>query len=46
LRRGGVSHKQLIGDLFFLPLNGAAVIAAWCASRRCRAQPRLRSNES
>ena len=41
-RWGGADHKTLIGDLFFIPLNGAAVVAALLAGGRSRAQPRVR----
>ncbi len=36
-------HRELIGDLFFYPVGVAAIFAAVGASRRCAAQPRLRS---
>jgi signal transduction histidine kinase len=43
LRRwGGTSHKTLIGDVFFMPINVAAVVAALFAAHRCRAVPRVR----
>src|SRR4051794_14281594 len=38
----GASHKTLIGDLFFIPMNLAAVAAALMAARRCRGQRRIR----
>jgi len=41
-RWGGAAHKTLIGDLFFMPINVAAVVAALLAARRCRAEPRAR----
>jgi diguanylate cyclase (GGDEF)-like protein len=34
--------NRLVGNLFWVPLNGAAVWAAWGASRRTREVPRLR----
>jgi len=36
-------HREVIGDVFFFPVDGAAVWAAWSASRRCGARSRLRS---
>ena len=36
-------HRELIGDVFFYPVDIAAVVAAVGASRRCVDQPRLRS---
>jgi diguanylate cyclase (GGDEF)-like protein len=33
-RWGGREHQALIGDLAFIPPNGAAVLLAWRASRR------------
>jgi len=36
-------HRPLFGDLFFFPVTGASAWAAWQASRRCSAAPRLRS---
>ena len=36
-------HRELIGDVFFYPVDIAAVVAAVAASRRCVDQPRLRS---
>jgi diguanylate cyclase (GGDEF)-like protein len=33
-RWGGRSHQALIGDLSFVPVNGAAVFLAWRVSRR------------
>ena len=33
-RWGGPEHQALIGDLAFVPVNGAAVVLAWRASRR------------
>lgn len=41
-RWGGAAHKTLIGDLFVMPINVAAVVAALLAARRCRAEPRVR----
>ena len=41
-RWGGAAHKTLIGDLFFMPINVAGVVAALLAARRCRAEPRVR----
>jgi diguanylate cyclase (GGDEF)-like protein len=35
-------HRALVGDVFFYPLGIAAVCAAWRASQRCSASPRLR----
>jgi diguanylate cyclase (GGDEF)-like protein len=37
-------HRALVGDVFFYPVGIAAVYAAWHASRRCSASPRLRSS--
>jgi diguanylate cyclase (GGDEF)-like protein len=37
------SDRPLFGDLFFYPVAGASAWAAWRASRRCAAAPRLRS---
>ncbi len=36
-------HRELIGDVFFYPVDVAAVVAAVAASRRCVDQSRLRS---
>ena len=36
-------HRELVGDVFFYPVDVAAIAAAWAASRRCAGQPRLRS---
>ena len=36
-------HRELIGDVFSYPFDLAAAGAAWAASRRCSADPRLRS---
>ena len=33
-RWGGREHQALIGDLAFVPVNGAAVVLAWRVSRR------------
>ncbi len=33
-RWGGRAHQALIGDLAFVPVNGAAVVLAWRVSRR------------
>ena len=33
-RWGGHQHQALIGDLAFIPVNGAAVVLAWRASKR------------
>ena len=33
-RWGGRAHQAFIGDLAFVPLNGAAVVLAWRVSRR------------
>jgi diguanylate cyclase (GGDEF)-like protein len=33
-RWGGRAHQAFIGDLAFVPLNGAAVVLAWLVSRR------------
>ena len=33
-RWGGREHQALIGDLAFIPVNGAAALLAWRASRR------------
>ena len=41
-RWGGASHKTLIGDLFFIPVNVAAIVAALMAARRCRSRRRMR----
>jgi diguanylate cyclase (GGDEF)-like protein len=37
-------HRALVGDVFFYPVGIAAIYAAWRASRRCSASPRLRSS--
>jgi len=39
-RWGGREHQALIGDLAFVPLNGAVVLLAWRASRRADLGPR------
>jgi signal transduction histidine kinase len=39
---GGTAHRTLIGDLFFVPVNLAAVGCALSAAGRCRAVPRVR----
>jgi diguanylate cyclase len=36
-------HRALVGNVFFYPVGVAATYAAWRASRRCSASPRLRS---
>ena len=36
-------HRELVGDVFFYPVDVAAVWAAVAASRRCADRPRLRS---
>ncbi len=36
-------HRPLFGDLFFFPVTGASAWAAWRASKRCAASPRLQS---
>lgn len=41
-RWGGPGAKVVIGDLAFVPLNLAAILTAWSASRRGAAQARLR----
>jgi len=41
-RWGGTTHKALIGDSFFIPLNAAAIVGAMLAARRCRSEPRVR----
>jgi signal transduction histidine kinase len=41
-RWGGAAHKTLIGDLSFIPINLAAIVAAVCAARRSRAVARVR----
>ena len=38
------AHRALVGDMFFYPVGIAAIYAAWRASRRCSASPRLRSS--
>jgi two-component system cell cycle response regulator len=40
-RWGGLAHKQLIGDLFFVPVNAVAVIGAVRAGLRCRVDRKL-----
>jgi diguanylate cyclase len=35
-------HRELIGDMFFYPMDIAAIAAAVAASRRCAEQPSLR----
>jgi signal transduction histidine kinase len=35
--------RENVGDLLILPVDAAAVCAAWWASRRCAAYPQLRS---
>jgi diguanylate cyclase (GGDEF)-like protein len=35
--------RVLVGDFFFYPVGAVAIFTAWGASRRCQAQPRLRS---
>ncbi len=37
------AHRALVGDAFFYPVGIAAICAAWRASKRCSASPRLRS---
>lgn len=39
---GGSAHKTLLGDLFFMPMNLAAVGASLLAARRASAEPRVR----
>ena len=41
-RWGGAAHKTLIGDLSFIPINLAAIVAAVRAARRSRAVARVR----
>jgi diguanylate cyclase (GGDEF)-like protein len=36
-------HRKLFGDMFFYPVGLAAIWAAWRASTRCAALPRLRT---
>jgi diguanylate cyclase (GGDEF)-like protein len=36
------ADQALIGDLAFIPVNGAGIYTAWRASQRCRGVPRLR----
>ncbi len=36
-------HPTLVGDLFFFPVSGAAVISGLAASRRCKSVPRLKA---
>jgi diguanylate cyclase len=43
LFRSPAGHRELIGDVFFFPVDVAVFGAAWAASRRCHDQPRLRS---
>ncbi len=38
-RWGGPGHQAVIGDLAFLPVNGAAAVLAWRASRRAGLEP-------
>jgi diguanylate cyclase (GGDEF)-like protein len=38
-RWGGREHQALIGDLAFIPVNGAAVVLAWQVSRRAELGP-------
>jgi diguanylate cyclase (GGDEF)-like protein len=40
--RWTAANRALIGELAFIPVNGAAVYTAWRASRRCRGSRRLR----
>jgi diguanylate cyclase (GGDEF)-like protein len=40
LRWGGREHQALIGDLSFIPVNGAAAVLAWRVSRRAEFGPR------
>lgn len=35
--------RETVGDLLILPVDVAATLAAWCASRRCARSDRLRS---
>jgi diguanylate cyclase (GGDEF)-like protein len=37
------THRELFGDVFFYPVDIAAIATAWAASRRCRKRRRLRS---
>jgi diguanylate cyclase (GGDEF)-like protein len=39
-RWGGREHQALIGDLAFVPVNGAATVLAWRVSRRADLGPR------
>jgi diguanylate cyclase (GGDEF)-like protein len=41
-RWGGREHQALIGDLAFIPVNGAAVVLAWRVSRRADLGYRIR----
>jgi len=43
LFRWPAGHRELIGDVFFYPVDVAAVAAAVAASRCCADRPRLRS---
>jgi hypothetical protein len=43
LFRWPAGHRELIGDVFFYPVDVAAIGAAVAASRRCADRPRLRS---
>jgi diguanylate cyclase (GGDEF)-like protein len=36
-------HRELVGDMFFCPVGLTATWAAWRASQRCSASPRLQS---
>ena len=38
-RWGGREHQALIGDLAFIPVNGAAAVLAWRVSRRAELGP-------
>ena len=38
-----LGDRKLVGDVFFYPVGLAAIVAAVGASRRCRAEPRVRS---
>src|SRR5882724_11230191 len=41
-RWGGREHQALIGDLAYVPVNGAAAVLAWRASRRTDLGPHTR----
>jgi diguanylate cyclase (GGDEF)-like protein len=41
-RWGGRAHQAFIGDLAFIPVNGAAVVLAWRVSRRADLGYRIR----